>query len=172
MKKTLIFAAIAIVFIISTAISQNFTYVGAKKCEMCHKTEKQGQQFPLWEGSKHAKTSAALTSPEAAEAAKALGVENPAEDPKCLKCHAPLYESAPDFKEEGVTCEVCHGPGSDYRKLSVMKDEAEAAKNGLILFSGPDAIKAQCLKCHENPHGEVFDFDAAWEKFKHPVPDK
>jgi hypothetical protein len=39
-------------------------------------------------------------------------------------------------------------------------------------FGSPDDIKKQCLTCHENAHGTTFDFDAAWEKVKHPIPEK
>jgi hypothetical protein len=149
------------------AHSQDFTYVGAAKCKMCHKSEKQGQQYPLWEARKHSKSYSALTTDEA----KALASDAP-ENPECLQCHAPLTEKAPELKEEGVTCEVCHGPGSAYKKLSIMKDHAEAVKNGLTEYGSPDAIKAQCLTCHENAHDKPFDFAAAWEKVKHPVPEE
>ena len=107
-----------------------------------------------------------------ADAAKAMGVDKPAEDARCLKCHAPLAEKAPELKAEGVSCETCHGPGSGYRKLAIMKDKAEAVKNGLVLYGSPEAIKTQCLKCHDNPHGIKFDFASAWDKIKHPVPGK
>lgn len=155
-----------------TAFGQQHSYVGASKCQVCHKSESQGRQYAIWEGTKHAKSMEALASPKAAEAAKALGVDKPAEDPRCLKCHAPLAAYAPELQSDGVSCETCHGPGSDYKKLSVMQDKAAAQKNGLILYGSPDAIKAQCLKCHENPHGIAFDFAVAWEKIKHPVPKK
>ena len=171
MKKIIIpAAAIALVAFAATAAAQTFTYVGAQKCAMCHKTEKQGQQFPKWDASKHSQTFAALSSPQAAQAAQAMGVAKPAEDPKCLKCHAPLAEKAPDLKAEGVSCEVCHGPGSAYKTLTLMKNKDEAAKNGLIVYANTEAVKAHCLKCHENAHGKTFDFAAAGEKIKHPVP--
>ncbi|HWQ08845.1 MAG TPA: multiheme c-type cytochrome [Holophaga sp.] len=172
MKKALVLAAIAAVVFVAVLLAQDNTYVGAQKCALCHKSEAQGRQFVIWEGTPHAKSFAALTSPKAADACKALGVDKPAEDPRCLKCHAPLADKAPELKAEGVSCETCHGPGSAYRKLNIMKDKALAAKNGLILYGSPEAIKAQCLKCHENPHGIAFDFAAAWEKIKHPVPNK
>ncbi len=172
MTKKLVLAVLALSLLAGLAIGQEFSYAGVQKCQVCHKSETQGRQFPIWEGTKHAKSLEALTSPKAAEAAKAMGVDKPAEDPRCLKCHAPLCAKAPELKAEGVSCEVCHGPGSEYRKLSVMKDKAAAVKNGLILYASPDAIKAQCLKCHENPHGISFDFAASWEKIKHPVPGK
>jgi cytochrome c peroxidase len=172
MTRRLALAGLALSILAGLAVAQEFTYVGAQKCAVCHKSEAQGRQFPIWEGTKHPKSIEALTSPKAAEAAKAMGVDKPADDPRCLKCHAPLAAKAPELKADGVSCETCHGPGSAYRKLNIMKDRAESAKNGLILYGSPEAIKAQCMTCHENPHGIAFDFAAAWDKIKHPVPNK
>jgi cytochrome c peroxidase len=172
MTRRLVLAGLALSILAGMAAAQEFTYVGAQKCAVCHKSEAQGRQFPIWEGTKHPKSIEALASPKAAEAAKAMGVEKPADDPRCLKCHAPLAAKAPELKAEGVSCETCHGPGSAYRKLNIMKDRAESAKNGLILYGSPEAIKAQCMTCHENPHGIAFDFASAWDKIKHPLPSK
>lgn len=172
MTNKLTLSALALLILSGPAISQDFSFVGAQKCQVCHKSESQGRQYVIWEGTKHAKSLDALTSAKGAENAKAMGVDKPADDPRCLNCHSPLAAKVPELKPEGVSCEVCHGPGSEYRKLSVMKDKAESAKKGLILYGGPDAIKAHCLKCHENPHGIGFDFASAWEKIKHPVPGK
>src|SRR5512136_644312 len=130
MKKILVIAALAALVLAAMLFAQEFTYVGAQKCQLCHKSEAQGRQYTIWEGTKHAKSFEALTSPKAADAAKAMGVDKPAEDPKCLKCHAPLCGKAPELKAEGVSCEACHGPGSAYRKLNIMKDRTESAKNG------------------------------------------
>lgn len=175
MKKVLFIAisAIALIFILSL-FSQEFTYVGAGKCKICHKSEKQGKQYPIWEEHQHSKAFAALSSTEAATRAKDKGVENPAESPECLKCHAPLFEKAPKFKEEGVTCEVCHGPGSAYKKLKTMKSREESVKNGLTVFDTPEKRKGWCLSCHnpKDAHGQSFDVEASWEKIKHPVPEK
>lgn len=174
MKKIALLMGISIVCILATnLISQDFTYVGAAKCKMCHKSEKSGQQHPLWESRKHSKSFTALTTDAAATIAAESGVEGPAADsPKCLKCHGPLYEKAADFKQEGVNCEACHGPGSAYKKMSIMKDHAQAVANGMTEYGSPEAIKKQCLSCHESAHGKAFDFAAAWEKVKHPRPEK
>lgn len=172
MRKSAIFLSILIVVIGAFLLAQDFTYVGAGKCKMCHKSEKRGQQYVLWEQSKHSQSFTVLSSEKAAEVAQAAGVTNPAESAECLKCHSPLATKAPELKEEGVTCEVCHGPGSAYRKLSIMKSREESVKNGLIAYNSPDEIKAHCLNCHENAHNKTFDFTAAWEKIKHPVPEK
>lgn len=173
MKKIAIISivAIACLFIINL-FSQEFTHVGAAKCKLCHKTEKQGQQFPIWESMKHSKSFAELASDKAKEVAQEAGVDNPAESPNCLKCHAPLSEKAPELKDEGVGCETCHGPGSAYKKLSIMKDHAESVKNGMTEYGSPEAIKKHCLTCHENAHETTFDFEAAWEKIKHPRPEE
>ena len=92
MKKGMIFVVILAVGVFAAlALAQAPTYVGGQKCQICHKTEKQGQQYPIWEKTNHAKSFAALSSPEAAANATALGVKDPTTDPKCLKCHAPLW---------------------------------------------------------------------------------
>lgn len=173
MKKILLILIVLMTLsLLLTLFSQEFTYAGAAKCKICHRSEKQGQQFTIWEESTHSKSISALSSSEAPAKAQEMGVDNPTESPECLKCHAPLHEKAPELKEEGVTCEVCHGPGSDYKKLSVMKSREDAVKNGLIIYDSPEAIKKQCLSCHKNAHGKPFDFDAKWAKIKHPVPEK
>lgn len=174
MKKWLVVLIVIIIlaFLVSL-FSQEFTYVGADKCSICHKTEKQGKQHPIWKQSRHSQSFAALTSEQAIAAAREAGMETPpAENPQCLNCHGSLFEKAPELKTEGVTCEVCHGPGSEYRKLSIMKNREEAVKNGLIVYGSPEAIKSQCLSCHEMAHGKPFDFAAAWEKIKHPIPEE
>jgi len=168
MKKVLLISIIGIFLIsIISLFSQEFIYVGAGKCKICHKAEKQGKQFPLWEERKHSKSFVPLTTEEV----KAKVPDAP-ENPECLKCHAPLFDKAAEFKEEGVTCEVCHGPGGAYKKLSIMKSREESVKNGLILYGSAGAVKKQCLTCHDMAHEKPFDFEAAWEKVKHPVPEK
>jgi hypothetical protein len=171
MKKPFIALALFATLALAAAlIGQSFTYIGAAKCAVCHKTETQGKQYPIWQGSKHSQSLAALSSPQAAEYAKQANVQNPPESPECLKCHAPLHEKATELKAEGVTCEVCHGPGSEYKKLSIMKDVALAKQNGLIVYENEEAIKTQCLTCHANAHGKSFDFATAVEKIKHSKP--
>lgn len=125
-------------------------YIGVKKCKMCHKGAKKGEVFEKWEKSPHAK---------AFETLKAKGEEK---NPKCLECHVTGFNAggykvgdanAADF--EGVQCENCHGPGSEYKKMSVMKDKKKSIELGLII---PD--EAVCKKCHneKSPTFKGFDF--------------
>ena len=66
MKKLFLTVTVTIAFIfILSLFSQEFTYISAGKCKICHKSEKQGKQFPIWEESKHSKSFAALKSEKA-----------------------------------------------------------------------------------------------------------
>jgi hypothetical protein len=169
MKKTnFILICSAVLFFAILLPSQEFTYVGAQKCKLCHKSEQRGKQYNLWENSRHSKSYEVLFTESALEEAKKQNLEKPpSESPECLKCHGPLYDKVPELKVEGVTCEVCHGPGSAYKKLSVMKNQELAQKNGLVSYTSDDEIKAKCVFCHG---GESFHFYPSWKKIKHPIP--
>lgn len=171
MKKLVPFAGAALAAgLLVAAASDAPTYVGAGRCRDCHRTEKQGKQHPIWEASKHARS---FDNLKAETAKNEAGESIPAQQsPVCLKCHAPLHGKAPELAAEGVACEVCHGPGSQYRKLSVMVDRKAAVKNGLTVYASQDAVKAMCLACHDNAHGIAFDFAKAWETVKHYRPAK
>jgi hypothetical protein len=167
-KSSIMLIVIAAVIMSGFLLSEEFTYVGAAKCKICHKTEKRGNQIKIWQETKHSQSFEYLKTEEALAAAKKRALEvHPTEATDCLKCHGPLHEKAPELKTEGVTCEVCHGPGSAYKSLKVMKDREEAVKKGLIVYGTPEARKKLCLTCHTS---EEFDFAASWEKIKHPVP--
>lgn len=173
MKKIILISITLVVFMLFILLfGQQFSYVGASKCKICHQSEKQGKQFTIWQESKHSQSFTALASEKAQAIAQELGLANPQENPKCLQCHEPFSEKAAEFKAEGVSCEVCHGPGSAYKVLNIMKNREEAVKNGLILYDSAETIKKQCLNCHQDAHGKDFDFNASWEKIKHPIPEK
>jgi hypothetical protein len=123
-KQTLWIAiAIAVVAVSLSAQAGDHEYAGAAKCKMCHKV-----QYASWEGTKHAK---------ATETAKAGTEREWGAD--CLKCHA--TNASEDFP--GVQCEACHGPGNDYKKMSIMKDRDAAIANGLVI-----PTQATCDGCH------------------------
>ena len=152
------------------------TYVGVKACGPCHKTEKSGNQLGLWEKSKHAQAYTALTTAQANDIAKSKGLAKPAaESPECLECHAITAKVAADSKmdpKDGVQCEACHGPGSGYRSLSVMKDRAKSIAGGMTAYKDKAAIEVQCRKCHNerSPTMKGFKYDESWAKIAHPTP--
>ncbi len=145
-------------------------YVGSKVCGMCHKTEKQGQQLKIWSDSKHSQAYKTLLTPKADEIAMKKGGKKAAETPECLKCHVgdnALVESA--FKEEGVQCETCHGAGSDYKAMAVMKNKADAIKKGMT--DHKDVAKF-CVTCHnaDSPTFKGFKYEEMWKKIAHATP--
>jgi DNA-directed RNA polymerase subunit M/transcription elongation factor TFIIS len=153
-------------------IAQDYTYVGALKCKMCHNSEKSGFQYKIWSESLHAKALSSLSSPKSLEYAKANNITDPSKDAKCLKCHSTAGSVNADKIEtltvaEGVSCESCHGPGSAYKSMNIMKNHDMALKNGLIV-----PTKEVCEKCHnkENPFYIPFDFEANKAKIAHPRP--
>jgi hypothetical protein len=183
MRRTTLF--ILMVLLSGLVIAQEapkHKYVGVDKCKGCHKGVKKGKQYEIWKESKHAKAYEALKSEKAAQIAKEKGLKVPAyEAPECLKCHVTGYGLSAEFfgkkfrMEDGVQCEACHGPGSDYRKMKIMKDRAKSIENGLnpILVSDGTAEK-HCRKCHneESPTFKEFNFKEMWSKIAHPRPKK
>ena len=153
------------------------SYVGVKSCVMCHKSEKQGQQKSIWENSKHSKAYETLLTEKADQIAKEKGFETKASETEdCLKCHSSGYNVdasliGKNFKvEQGVQCETCHGPGSDYKSKKIMKDTELSVANGLMLYENPEEL---CITCHnaDSPTMVEFNFAESWEKIKHDVPD-
>jgi len=162
--------------VVAPALSQN-KYVGVKQCSMCHKADKTGNQFGVWSKSLHAEAYKVLTSDKAKEVAKKAGLKKPAaESPECLGCHtvtadAKLLDKTFDVKE-GVTCEACHGAGSAYKSMSVMKDKAKAITAGLVMYKDEKEMEKKCVTCHndKSPTFKGFKFSDAWPKIKHAKP--
>ena len=150
-------------------------YIGVDKCaKMCHKSKEKGEQYGIWKNTKHAQAWATLATPAALETAKKAGVAgDPQKSEKCVKCHITAWGVDPAridstcTKDQGVGCEVCHGPGSAYAKLKIMKDKKAALAAGLI-----EPTEKVCIKCHnaESPNFKKFDFAEFSKKIAHPRP--
>ncbi len=158
--------------------SGDHKYVGAKLCGMCHKTESVGKQYVIWESSKHAQAYKTLTTAEADKVAKEKGFTTKAvETEACLKCHSSGYDVDASLLtdkfniSDGVQCETCHGPGSEYKTKKIMEDKKLAVENGLKIY---DNIEAFCITCHncESPSYKEFNFKEMWSKIEHSVPKK
>jgi hypothetical protein len=150
--------------------------IGSGKCKICHKTEKQGRQYVIWSESAHAKAYTTLASEAALAVAKQKGIADPQKAAECLACHATqaflgkgvqLDPKGSYTDEEGVGCEACHGPGSEYKSMSVMKDRQKAIAAGLMIGDAD-----LCVKCHneKSPTYKEFKFEERWAQIAHPVP--
>jgi hypothetical protein len=148
-------------------------YVGVTKCKMCHSSVASGNQFKIWTDSKHSKAIDVLATAKADSVGKTLGVDKPQENSKCLGCHETVYGAPASAKatgfnpNEGVGCEACHGPGSDYMAMSVMKDKPKAMAAGLKI---PD--EKTCVGCHneKSPTYKTFVYANFFKQIAHPIP--
>lgn len=154
-------------------------YVGARACAACHEGPAAGHQYSLWRASAHAKAYAALWSPEAKEIARLSGIpEEPQRSPLCLGCHATAetaeaWEKEDSFRmEDGVQCEKCHGPGSEYMPDEIMRDRKKAMERGLRMPTDRD-----CMMCHAEKGSHVavlktplLALEPAKAAVAHPIP--
>jgi cytochrome c5 len=73
---------------------------------------------------------------------------------------------------DGVQCEMCHGAGSSYKNMAIMKDTAKAVAAGLVIYKDRVVIEKKCKTCHneKSPFYKTFKFEEMWAKIKHPIP--
>jgi nitrate/TMAO reductase-like tetraheme cytochrome c subunit len=157
-KVSVVFFSLILFLSFSNIFAQKATYIGTKKCKMCHTKDGTHKK---WESSKHATAFKTLKSEESKKLAKGKAADKEA---NCIACHV-ISVDKKDMYEEGVGCESCHGPGSLYMKMDVMKDKAKAKAAGLVM--NKDA--KTCEKCHnkKSPTFKSFKFNEAWGKIAH-----
>jgi len=177
LNKTIAFGIITLflfsLFSFAQEKEKEYKYVGSKKCKTCHNAEKNGAQYKLWESKKHSKAYETLKSENGKKKAEKLGVKDYLTNEECTSCHAPGFGKKNVDKsfshEEGVGCETCHGPGSEYKTMKVMKDRKLSLAAGLIV---PD--EKTCKTCHKKDTPEhtieFTTFEKEYAKIAHPVP--
>lgn len=137
MRLRIMFPGIVLLFILAAAIpalAADRTYIGAEKCgKLCHKVE-----YNSWLTTKHAKAFSALSPADQAKK-------------ECVQCHI----TGGTTNLPGVQCEACHGPGSEYKSLNIMKSREKSIAAGLTL-----PTEKVCIGCHnsKSPHFKGFKF--------------
>lgn len=161
MKKVSVLLVLALaVFALTTMLAYaegGPTYVGDAKCKGCHK-----DVHTAWAETGHAKAFTVLSAEEQ-------------KDPKCVSCHI-TGKDATGAVLEGVQCEACHGPGSDYKSAKIMSKkkwaaDPEAQKKMAIEAGLIYPTAENCQSCHKeegNPNFKPFDFEKSKAKV-HPV---
>jgi hypothetical protein len=176
--NAMIALVVAVLLLAGSAAAQN-KFSGVKFCAPCHKQDKNGAVYQVWEKSAHAKAFETLKSKEAEEFAKKKGLKTPpSESPECLKCHVTGGGAATNVeagfkKEDGVTCEACHGAASGYKMIHSKPENLEKAKAaGLTIPSKTDA--KLCETCHndKSPTFKGFKMTEMWTKIAHQLPKK
>lgn len=183
MRRYLLFTLFIIVFVpvlrAAEGQSKHPVYVGTRVCATCHQGKNMGHQFSRWLGSKHATAYAVLAKPESKKIAELSGIpQEPLESPMCLGCHATgahveaWEKDETFFTEDGVQCEKCHGPGSEYMDAAIMVDREAATRAGLMIPTERD-----CMGCHQVKGSHVaihklpkLDMTKALKDIAHPTP--
>ncbi|MFQ5649389.1 MAG: cytochrome c family protein [bacterium] len=161
----------------ASAPKKPFKYGGVLACKPCHLSVKSGAQFKIWQRGPHAKAFETLGSSGALKVAQALGIEAPQESDKCLRCHVTAHGVKDEFRgkrltlQEGVSCEACHGPGSEYQGRKLMQAIYQGKVDGTVYGLVPQSEKV-CITCHnpESPTYKKFKYNLMAGKIAHPIP--
>ncbi len=156
----------------------SYAYVGSKKCKKCHIKEhkswaetRMGQAFDILKPGTHK---------EAKEKFNVQVDKDYTTDTKCLKCHTTGFGEPGGYaipvpgnkksirrakKLEGVGCECCHGPGSEYVKVfdDILKSKRKYKVEELYAVGLRKVDESTCKNCHneESPTvlpGDSFDY--------------
>ncbi|MCH7813690.1 MAG: cytochrome c family protein [Planctomycetes bacterium] len=163
---------------------QGFSYLGTKKCRMCHT-----RQYASWLDSPKADSWQAL-APGAGAAVKRRAGLDPGldyrQDERCLPCHTVGYGQPGGYAipapgddgarrkasaRQGAGCEACHGPGSGF--VQVMQDIHRKRRSydpAEVRAAGRHPVTREvCRRCHNQsaicmtgPDGNVADEHAPW----------
>lgn len=132
----------------SVNVSVASHYVGSKKCRMCHL-----DIYKSWQSTDHSQAMNVLDETQQA-------------DSNCTRCHSTGTKKAGELIDN-VGCEACHGPGSQFRKMRVMKDRTLAIQMGLKF-----PVQSDCAQCHNDdcPKFVAFDYETALKLGTHIMP--
>ncbi|MFQ5498961.1 MAG: multiheme c-type cytochrome [Candidatus Zixiibacteriota bacterium] len=157
LTKTGLVAAFVLSFgLVSAEEKVSHDYVGAKKCKTCHK-----KYFKAWSKTGHAKAYDLLSDEEK-------------KNEECVGCHI-TGTTAKGVLLEGVQCERCHGPASDYKSMKIMskkkwKADPEKYKKLAVEAGLLYPTEETCVECHnkKSPNYKEFKFAERVKKV-HPI---
>lgn len=152
-------------------------FTGAGSCNQAkchgHKTKVRANEYTTWVKAEiHSAGYSVLFEEDSQKIAKDFGLKGkPEKSQECTVCHALSIEDKPDLKgekydiNEGVTCELCHGPAEQYLEphakpyepKGVAGDELwakrgerhiESVKQGMWDAKNPRIRLETCVFCH------------------------
>ncbi|MBW2725485.1 MAG: SH3 domain-containing protein [Deltaproteobacteria bacterium] len=141
-----------------TLVRGEFKYVGPGTCAECH--DDSTGNFPdgassVWRHTVHSSAYQTLSKDYTIEIAKRKrGIDKPVNDWRCVKCHVTAFGADPSqlgpgyAKENGVSCEVCHGPGSAYADAEHGPDNPNRRALGFRILNDLTERREVCTSCH------------------------
>jgi hypothetical protein len=183
---TILFLSLIFIVIPNGVLAEDkkASFIGVKKCKKCHTVLEDNDYydnaFDTWQEMEHANAYKNLASEKGMAIAAKHGISDPQNDNKCLECHTTAYDVSDDLKkrgyhkENGVSCEACHGAGSVYKKLkNHAYDRKVAVANGLKMYDTADAMEKNCTTCHSDKSREICNdkifSPKLWNKIAHPT---
>jgi hypothetical protein len=180
-----------------------FKFSGIASCSTkdCHGAEAPKgspglNEYAVWKkDDPHSKTFTTLYKAPSKAMGKALNIAKVTDSPRCLSCHSKIVEPAQVVANakwslaNGVSCEVCHGPGEKWFEPHATPKEKswsheKSVEVGMIDLRSLPAWAASCASCHlQIEHDmiaaghpkllfEFVDYNARtgahWKTEKHP----
>ncbi|HIH45353.1 MAG TPA: ammonia-forming cytochrome c nitrite reductase subunit c552 [Candidatus Methanoperedenaceae archaeon] len=118
--------------------AQAASYVGPERCKQCHEPE-----YGLWNISAHSRAMAVLIA------------VNESTNAHCLECHTTGFRSDGTYAFLNVTCEACHGAGSDHVNATPEKLRTKVIKS---------INSSACAVCHQGEHHPYYE---EWKNSSH-----
>lgn len=165
-------AALLLVAVLTGNFARAGSYLGVASCagSTCHgrnegdgKVVRQDELGILQDISSpagaHSRAYAALTSARGQRITAALGLGPAQEAGACLGCHAtnaPPALRGPRYRvSDGIGCETCHGPASDWISAHYAMPATHATNlaAGMIALERPQVRARICLDCHYSSPG-------------------
>src|SRR5580704_8317979 len=135
MRSGLLLVVCSVLTLAQTPESPKYTGPGSCASPACHggvqprsETSVQQNEYSIWVvKDKHARAFAVLSNDVAKRIARIMDLKAADQEPRCLGCHAlnvPDAERARTFDAtDGVSCESCHGPASNWLGKHTEKGE-------------------------------------------------
>jgi hypothetical protein len=148
-----------------TLMKGPWQYQGAGACRDCHM--KPTGDFHLgasqvWEHHVHSSAYQTLKREYTREIARRTrGIDDPINDWRCVKCHTTAFGADESqigegySNEQGVTCEVCHGPSSEYANVDHGPDVPNREAMGFRILKDLTGRREVCTSCH-NPASPTY----------------
>jgi hypothetical protein len=119
-------------------------------------TSVQQNEYATWVvKDKHARAFSVLSNDVAKRISRLMDLKQPDMEPRCLGCHAlnaKDTERAETFRDisDGVSCESCHGPASNWLGKHTEKNwkHEDSVKLGMKDLRDPANRAENCLRCH------------------------